>query len=144
MALIALVLAALPLIPGVAAHTPPPQVVLLPLAALWAFLATLSVGLPLATLNVEFRDVRYVIPFVTQFMIFAAPVFWPASQIPEAWRPLYGLMPIAAPIEFFRWCLLDTPAHPGLWAVGLAGTAVCLLGGFAYFGRMEGRFADVV
>ena len=117
---------------------------LLPLAALWAFLATLSVGLPLATLNVEFRDVRYVIPFVTQFMIFAAPVFWPASQIPEAWRPLYGLMPIAAPIEFFRWCLLDTPAHPGLWAVGLAGTAVCLLGGFAYFGRMEGRFADVV
>lgn len=142
--LIGLILLALPFVPGVEPFVPPIQVLLLPVAILWAFLAALSVGLPLAALNVEFRDVRYVIPFITQFAIFAAPVFWPASRIPEAWRPVYGLLPIAGPIEFFRWCLLDTPAHPTMWAVGLLSSLVCLAAGLAYFARMEARFADVV
>lgn len=143
-ALLVLVMLALPMIPGLPAVVPPVQVLLLPVAVLWAFLAALAIGLPLSALNVEFRDVRYVIPFVTQFMIFAAPVFWPATAIPAAWRPLYGLLPAAAPIEFFRWCLLDTPAHPGLWAVGAVSTAGCLIGGLMYFRRMEHSFADVV
>ncbi len=142
--LVALILLALPFLPGTDAFVPPPQVVLVPLAALWAFVAAMSLGVPLAALNVEFRDVRYVLPFMTQFVIFAAPVFWPASQLPDAWRPVYGLLPIAGPIEFFRWCLLDTPAYPAMWAVGLLSTAVCLVAGVAYFARMEGRFADVV
>ncbi len=142
--LVALVILALPLLPGGVALTPPPQVVLLPVAIVWAFLAALSVGLPLAALNVEFRDVRYVIPFITQFAIFAAPVFWPASRLPDGWREVYGLLPVAAPIEFFRWCVLDTPAHPGMWAVGAISTFVCLGVGLAYFARMEDRFADVV
>lgn len=123
---------------------PPVQVVLLPLAVLWAFLAALSIGLPLAALNVEFRDVRYVIPFITQFAIFAAPVFWPASSLPAGWRLAYGLLPVAAPVEFFRWCMLGTPAYPGMWLVGVLGTLACLAAGLAYFGRVEGRFADVV
>lgn len=142
--LLVLVIAALPLIPGIPNFLPPIQVLLLPVAVVWAFIAALAIGLPLAALNVEYRDVRYVIPFVTQFMIFAAPVFWPASAIPDAWRPLYGLLPVAGPIEFFRWCLLDTPAHPLMWAVGAASTLVCLVAGLAYFRRMEDTFADVV
>ena len=129
---------------GLTAFTPPPQVLLAPLAIAWTFLAALAIGLPLSALNVEFRDVRYVIPFVTQFLIFAAPVFWSASQIPDAWRPLYALLPVAGPIDFFRWCILDTPAHPALWAVGLTSTTACLLAGLAYFRRMEDSFADVV
>lgn len=143
-ALVTLVMIALPFLPGGTAVTPPLQVVLLPVAVLWTFLAALSVGLPLAALNVEFRDVRYVIPFITQFAIFAAPVFWPASRLPDAWRALYGLVPVAAPIEFFRWCVLGTPAHPGMWAVGVVSTTAFLALGLAYFARMEDRFADVV
>lgn len=142
--LITFVIAALPFIPGVESHVLPIQALLLPVAVLWAFLAALSIGLPLAALNVEFRDIRYVLPFVTQFMIFAAPVFWPLSAIPEQWRLLYGLIPCAGPIEFFRWCLLDTPAHPTVWAVGLVSTVICLVLGLFYFRRMEDSFADVV
>jgi lipopolysaccharide transport system permease protein len=142
--LLLLVMVALSLLPGLPTSVPPVQVLLLPVALLWTFLASLAVGLPLATLNVEFRDVRYVVPFITQFMIFAAPVFWPASLIPDKWRLVYGLLPAAAPIEFFRWCLLGTPAHPQMWAAGAASTAVCLIAGLAYFRRMEDTFADVV
>ena len=142
--LLTFVITALPLIPGVDSHIVPIQALLLPVAVLWAFIAALSIGLPLSALNVQFRDVRYVLPFVTQFMIFAAPVFWPVSAIPEQWQPFYGLIPCAAPIEFFRWCLLDTPAHPTFWLVGLASTATCLIAGLLYFRRMEDTFADVV
>ncbi|MEM9369334.1 MAG: ABC transporter permease [Planctomycetota bacterium] len=143
-AVLAIVLLALPLIPGVSAFLPPLQILLVPVAILWTFLAALAVGLPLSALNVEYRDVRYVIPFVTQFMIFAAPVFWSASQIPERWRVAYGLLPVAGPIDFFRWTVLGTPAHPMMWLVGAVSTAVCLLAGLAYFRRMEDSFADVV
>ncbi|TWT97974.1 Teichoic acid translocation permease protein TagG [Botrimarina colliarenosi] len=142
--LVLVVLALLPFLPGTSTFVPPLQVLLLPVAVLWTFVAALSVGLPLAALNVEYRDVRYVVPFITQFAIFAAPVFWPASRLPDAWRPLYGLLPVAGPIEFFRWCLLDTPAHPAMWAVGAISTAVCMAVGLAYFARMEDRFADIV
>jgi lipopolysaccharide transport system permease protein len=143
-ALLVLVIAALPLLPGIPNFLPPVQVLLLPVAVVWAFLAALAIGLPLAALNVQYRDVRYVIPFVTQFMIFAAPVFWPASAIPDGWRAVYGLLPVAGPIEFFRWCVLGTPAHPAMWAVGAVSTLVCLIAGLAYFCRMEDGFADVV
>ena len=144
LALVAAVLLVLPIIPRVSAFLPPPQVLLLPLAAVWAFLAALAIGLPLAALNVEYRDVRYVIPFVTQFMIFAAPVFWSVERLPPAWRPLYGLLPVAGPIDFFRWSLLGTPPHPLMWITGAAATAATLLAGLAYFRRVEDTFADVV
>lgn len=143
LALVAVVLLALPWVTG-SAFVPPPQVVLLPIAVAWAFVASLSIGLPMAALCVEFRDVRFVIPFITQFVIFAAPVFWPASALPDAWRPWYGLLPIAGPIEFFRWCVLGTPTHPAMWGVGIVATTVTLMVGLAYFSRVEGRFADVV
>lgn len=142
--LLAIVIALLPLVPGVPSFVPPIQVVCLPIAVIWAFVAALGIGLPLSALNVEYRDVRYLIPFVTQFMIFAAPVFWSASAIPDQWRLVYGLLPIAGPIDFFRWCLLDTPAHVGLWIVGGISNAVTLAIGLAYFRRVEETFADVV
>jgi lipopolysaccharide transport system permease protein len=144
LALVAAVLLVLPVVPHVPAFLPPIQVLLLPLAAAWAFVAALSVGLPLAALNVEYRDVRYVIPFVTQFLIFAAPVFWSVDRIAPGWRPIYGLLPIAGPIDFFRWCVLGTPAHPLMWLVGLAATLATLAAGLAYFRRLEDTFADVV
>jgi lipopolysaccharide transport system permease protein len=142
--LVAAVLLVLPIVPHVPAFLPPIQVLLLPLAAIWAFIAALAVGLPLAALNVEYRDVRYVIPFITQFMIFAAPVFWSTQRIPAVWRAVYGLVPVAGPIDFFRWCVLGTPAHPVMWLVGAISTAATLLAGVAYFRRVEDTFADVV
>ncbi|MDB5324949.1 MAG: type transporter [Phycisphaerales bacterium] len=142
--LVGAVLLTLPLIPRVPAFLPPLQILLLPVATAWAFLAALAIGLPLAALNVEYRDVRYVIPFVTQFMIFAAPVFWSVERINPAWRAFYGVLPVAGPIDFFRWCVLGTPAHPLMWLVGAIATTVILTGGLAYFRRVEDTFADVV
>jgi lipopolysaccharide transport system permease protein len=147
--LVALVLCGLAIAPHLLAasfpaYVPPWQLLLVPLAALWTFTAALAVGIPLSALNVEYRDVRYVIPFVTQFMIFAAPVFWSVTQMPAKWLPLYALLPIAGPIDFFRWCILDTPAHPLMWGVGLASTAFTFLIGLAYFKRVESTFADLV
>ncbi len=142
--LVACVLLVIPFLPHIQTFVPPNQVVLLPFATVWAFLSALALGLPLAALNVEYRDVRYLIPFVTQFMIFAAPVFWSVDKIPAFWRNFYGLLPIAGPIDFFRWCLLGTPAHPMMWAVGAAATFGTLVVGLAYFRRVEDAFADVV
>jgi lipopolysaccharide transport system permease protein len=117
----------------------------LPLFVLFAVAAALAVGLWLAALNVQYRDFRYTIPFLTQFWMFASPVAYPSSLVPEAWRPLYGLNPMAGVIEGFRWALLGN-ANPswGLLAVSAAATAVLLTGGLFYFRRMEKTFADVV
>lgn len=142
--LVAAVLLVLPLLPHVSSLLPPIRVLMVPLATVWTFLAALAVGVPLAALNVEYRDVRYIIPFVTQFMIFAAPVFWSVEKIPTAWRAAYGLLPVAGPIDFFRWCVLGTPAHPLMWLVGGISTVLTLLAGLAYFRRVEDSFADVV
>lgn len=147
--LVALVLLGIGVIPLVmtttfGSYVPAWQILLVPVAAVWTFLAALAIGLPLSALNVEYRDVRYVIPFVTQFMIFAAPVFWSVSEIPAEWQALYALLPIAGPIDFFRWCILDTPAHPVMWAVGLLSTLITFVLGLAYFKRVENTFADVV
>src|SRR5262249_20273902 len=86
-------------------------VVALPLFVLFAVATALAVGVWLAALNVQYRDVRYTIPFLTQFWMFASPVAYPSSLVPEAWRPLYGLNPMAGVIEGFRWALLDQ-MHP--------------------------------
>jgi homopolymeric O-antigen transport system permease protein len=117
----------------------------LPLFLLLAVATALAVGLWLATLNVEYRDVRYTIPFLTQFWLFATPIAYPASLVPERWRPLFGLNPMAGVVEGFRWCLLGTETAPGpmVW-VSAAVVAVLLASGLVYFRRMERTFADVV
>jgi lipopolysaccharide transport system permease protein len=105
----------------------------------------LGTGLWLSAMNVQFRDVRYVIPFVTQFWMFATPIAYPSSLLSEPWRTLYGLNPMVGVVEGFRWALLGTRTAPGpiIFVSSLASLAV-LIGGAFYFRRMEKTFADVV
>jgi len=116
----------------------------LPVFLLMAIVASLGVGLWLSALNVEYRDVRYVIPFLTQFWMLATPIAYPSSLLKEPWRSLYGLNPMAGVVEGFRWMLLGTPAPGGLVWVSSAVSAALLSTAFLYFRRMEENFADVV
>lgn len=117
----------------------------LPLFVLLAVMTALGVGLWLSALNVQYRDVRYTITFLTQFWLFATPVAYPSSLVPERWRPLYGLNPMAGVVEGFRWALLGGTSSPGpLLAVSVVVVILILIGGLYYFRRMENSFADIV
>jgi lipopolysaccharide transport system permease protein len=123
---------------------PTATIVVLPLFIILAVATALSVGLWLSALNVQFRDVRYTIPFLTQFWLFATPVAYPSSLVPERWRVWYGLNPMAGVVEGFRWALLGKARSPGtlLW-VSVLVVVLLLIGGLAYFRRMESTFADI-
>jgi len=117
----------------------------LPVLLIFAITAALSVGIWLSALNVQFRDVRYTLPFLTQIWMFATPVVYSSSLVPDKWRPLYGLNPMTGVVEGFRWALLGHAkgAVPHVWVS--AGMVVLLLaGGLFYFRRMESTFADIV
>ena len=117
----------------------------LPGFVLLALVTSLGVGLWLSALNVEFRDVRYVVPFIVQFWMFATPIAYPSSLLSEPWRTVYGLNPMAGVVEGFRWALVGTRTSPGPMLAASAATAlVILVGGALYFRRMEKTFADVV
>jgi len=120
-------------------------IVTLPGFILLAIMTALAVGLWLSALNVKYRDVRYTINFLVQFWLFATPIAYPSSLVPERWRPLYGLNPMAGVVEGFRWALLGKQQPPGamLW-VSVAVVILLLIGGLYYFRRMEQEFADVV
>jgi lipopolysaccharide transport system permease protein len=120
------------------------EVLLLPLFVLLAFVTALGVGLWLSALNVQFRDVRYTLGFLTQFWMFATPIAYPSSLLPEPWRSLYGLNPMAGVVEGFRWSLLGTGNPPGpiVGISALAALAILVSGAF-YFRRMEKHFADL-
>jgi lipopolysaccharide transport system permease protein len=121
------------------------NVVWLPLFFLLALITSLGVGLWFSALNVEFRDVRYVITFVTQLWLFATPIAYPSSMLPEPWRTIYGLNPMAGVVEGFRWALLGTNSAPGpIIAVSSVMAVVILITGAFYFRRMERTFADFV
>ncbi len=116
-----------------------------PVFLLFAVLTALAVGLWLAALNAIYRDVRYVLPFLVQFWLFASPVAYPSSLVPSKWRWVYGLNPMAGVIEGFRWALTGHGEPPGrLLFSSVAVLAVLLLSGVAYFQRMEANIADVV
>jgi lipopolysaccharide transport system permease protein len=124
---------------------PTAMVVTLPLFLLLALVTALGVGLWLSALNVQYRDVRYTIGFLTQFWLFATPVAYPSSIVPERWRWLYGLNPMAGVVEGFRWALLGKTEGPGaMLAVSVAAVILIFVGGIYYFRRMERTFADVV
>jgi lipopolysaccharide transport system permease protein len=117
----------------------------LPLFLLLALLTALSAGLWLSALNVRYRDVRYTIPFLTQIWMYASPIAYPVSLIPEKWRLLYSLNPIAGVVEGFRWALLGKESPDfRIMAVSAAAVLVILLGGIVYFKKMEQTFADVI
>jgi lipopolysaccharide transport system permease protein len=123
---------------------PTAAVITLPLFLLLAMITALGVGLWLSALNVNYRDVRYTIPFLTQFWLFATPIAYPSSLIPERWRAFYGLNPMAGVVEGFRWALLGTAPPGPMLAVSVAMAVSLLVGGLFYFRRMERTFADVV
>ncbi len=117
----------------------------LPLFVLLALVTALGAGLWLSALNVEYRDVRYTIPFLTQFWLFMTPIAYPSSLVPAAWRALYGLNPMVGVVEGFRWALLGTGSAPGpLMAVSVLASVALLVSGLFYFRRMERTFADKV
>jgi len=124
---------------------PSRNVVFLPLFLLLALMAALAVSLWLSALNVEFRDVRYTLPFLTQLWLFATPIAYPSSLLSEPWRTVYGLNPMVGVVDGFRWALLDGAAPPGSIVVASSlATIVLLIGGAFYFRRMERTFADVI
>jgi lipopolysaccharide transport system permease protein len=120
-------------------------VLTLPFFILLVLATALAIGLWLSALNVQYRDVRYTLPFLTQFLMYAAPIAYPSSVVPEQWRTLYALNPMVGVVEGFRWALLGTAEVPNaLVAISAVTVAALLIGGLLYFQRMEATFADVV
>lgn len=125
--------------------TPTSAVLTLPLFILLALATSLAVSLWLSALNVQYRDIRYTIPFLTQFWLFLTPIAYPTSLVPEQWRLIYGLNPMAGVVEGFRWALIGTSSLN--WYVITASVTiviVLLVGGLIYFRRMEKTFADII
>ncbi len=125
--------------------SPGRAVLLLPGFLLLAMLTALGVGLWLSALNAVYRDVRYVIPFLIQFWMFASPVAYSTVLVPQRWRWIYGLNPMAGVIEGFRWALTGDGVAPGaVLAASVAGVLLVFIGGLFYFRKMEGTIADLV
>lgn len=118
----------------------------LPLFALQAFALAAGLGFFLAALNVEYRDFRYVVPFVIQVGLFISPIAFSSVNMPERWRGLYSLNPLVGIIDGFRWSILGgrTPIDPTLLRTSIVITLAALLFGVWYFRRMERGFADVI
>jgi lipopolysaccharide transport system permease protein len=125
--------------------TPTAHVVWLPLFWLLALVTSLGTGLWLAALNVEYRDVRHLLPFITQLWFCATPVTYPSSLLPPTWRALYALNPMVGVVEGFRWALLGTHTTPGTTLIvsSLAALAILVTGAYQ-FRRMERTFADIL
>ncbi len=125
--------------------TPGWQCLFFPLFALIALLAALAVSLWFSALHVKFRDVGHVIPFFVQIWMFASPIVYPISLIPEGWRTLYSLNPVVGVVEGFRWSLLGQHA-PSIETIvpSVCIVLILLASGIVYFKRMERTFADVI
>jgi lipopolysaccharide transport system permease protein len=123
---------------------PTANVVFLPLFLLLALTTALGVGLWLSALNVKYRDFQYTVPFLIQIWMFASPVVYAASLVPESLRIWYGLNPMAGVIEGFRWALLGNGTPSGMILVSVGMVIVLLVSGMFYFRRMEQYYADIV
>jgi len=118
----------------------------LPLFVLLAMITALGVGFWLSAMNVLYRDIGYVLPFLTQFWMTLTPIAYPASLVPEKWRLIYALNPMTGVVEGFRWALLGSSASAptSILAVSTGISILVLITGLYYFRRMERRFADMV
>jgi lipopolysaccharide transport system permease protein len=124
---------------------PTANVVWLPLFLLLALVCSLGIGLWLSALNLKYRDVRYVVPFLTQIWLFVTPIAYPSALLPARWQLVYGLNPMAGVVRGFRWALLGTATAPGpIIIVSSLASLLILTGGVFYFRRMERTFADLV
>lgn len=119
-------------------------IVLLPLFLLLALLTVNGVGLWLSALSARYRDVRYVVPFMVQFWMFATPVVYPSSLLSEPWRTLYGLNPMVGVVEGFRWALLGTQPPSAMIMLSVIVTLGLFVSGLFFFRQSERRFADVI
>ncbi len=125
--------------------SPTAEIIWLPLFILLAITTSIGVGLWLATLNVIFRDVRYAVPFLIQLWLYASPVVYPSSLLPEPWRSIYGINPMAGVVEGFRWSLLGTGNPPGtMLAVSACISLILLFTGILFFSRVEKKMADII
>jgi lipopolysaccharide transport system permease protein len=124
---------------------PTPFIILLPVFLLVAAALALSIGLWLGPLGVRFRDVTHALPFLIQVWLYASPVAYPITIVPERWRLLYSLNPMVGVIEGFRWVLLGAE-HPDLRAMAITCVFIVasLAGGLIYFRNMERSFADII
>jgi ABC-type polysaccharide/polyol phosphate export systems, permease component len=124
---------------------PTVNIIWLPFFTLLALVTSLGVSLWLAAMNVQFRDVHYTIPFLTQAWLFVTPIAYPSSLLSEPWRTVYGLNPMAGVVEGFRWALLGTDTAPGrMIMVSVLVAVILFVSGAFYFRRMEQSFADVL
>lgn len=124
--------------------TPTIRILYLPLFLMFALVTGLGVGLWLSAINVQYRDVRYAVPFLIQIWLFASPVVYSSTLLPESLRVFYGLNPVTGVIEGFRWALLGTNPPSSLLYVSVLIVIIILISGIFYFRRMEKTFADLV
>lgn len=125
--------------------TPTMAIMALPFFILFAVTTTFSVSLWLSALNVKYRDIRYTIPFLIQFWLFLTPIAYPSSLVPEKWRFIYGLNPMAGVVEGFRWALLGQANQDWyMISASVVIVIILLIGGLIYFRRMERTFADII
>jgi lipopolysaccharide transport system permease protein len=125
--------------------TPTINIIWTPFFLILALVTSLGVGLWMSALNVKYRDVKYVVPFMIQIWLFATPVAYPSSLLSQPWRTIYGLNPMVGVVEGFRWALLGTNTAPGFMVAASALAALLILvTGALYFRYMEKTFADVV
>jgi lipopolysaccharide transport system permease protein len=123
-----------------------PTASLLLLPVFLCLLATTALGVAfwLSALNVQYRDVRHMVPFLVQFWLFATPIAYPSSLLTEPWRTVYGLNPMVGVVEGFRWALLGTSPPLLMICVSAVVSVALLFSGLHFFGRMERRFADII
>lgn len=125
--------------------TPTSAILTLPFFIILATATSFSVGLWLSAINVKYRDVRYTVPFLTQLWLFLTPIAYPSSLVPEKWRFIYGLNPMAGVVEGFRWALLGKSNQDWyLISASVIIVIVLMIGGLIYFRRMERTFADII
>jgi len=127
-------------------YAPSWQILLLPVFVLVAFFASLGPGLWLTSLNVKYRDFRFVIPFIVQFGLYVSPVGFSSTVVPEEWRFIYSLNPMVGVIDGFRWCILGSGSafDPRSFGISMAVTALFLWLGIRQFRKMEKSFADLI
>lgn len=124
---------------------PTPSVLAVPLLTLLALVAASGVGIWLSALSVKYRDFKHTVPFTVQFWLFATPVAYSGSLVPERFQSVYGLNPMASVAEGFRWALLGTSApSPGMLALSALTASIVLASGLLYFQRVERSFADFI
>lgn len=125
-------------------RVPPATFLWVPVLGIYTVVVALAVGLWFAAINVRYRDVKYAIPFLIQLWLFASPVAYSSNLVPERFRVLFSLNPMTGVIDAFRWAALGAPRPDATIVVSAVATLVILLGGLAYFRRVERSFADTL